>query len=160
MYPGFDGFLGTRASFMLDVVFLAMFVVVPALAWSVYLVKVKRDYALHKRVQILLGSILLVAVTLFEIDMRWHGWVLRAADSPYSTNGIVQYVLWVHLLFAVSTAVLWILVIYRAVKNMPSPPSPCAHSTGHKRWGWIAAIDMVLTSITGWTFYWLAFAAQ
>jgi putative membrane protein len=160
MYPGFDGFLGTRASFMLDVVFLAMFVIVPALVWSVYLVKVKRRYALHKRLQVMLGSVLLVAVTLFEIDMRWHGWVLRAADSPYSADGTVQYVLWVHLCFAVSTALLWVVVMYRALKNMPSPPSPCPHSVWHKRWGWIAAIDMLLTSITGWAFYWLAFAAK
>ena len=60
----FDGFLGTRASLMLDVVFLAMFVVVPALAWSVYLVKVRRNYGLHKRVQLLLGSVLLALAPL------------------------------------------------------------------------------------------------
>jgi len=160
MYPGFDGFLGTRASFMLDLVSLAMFVVVPVLAWSVYLVKSKQNYVLHKRVQVTLGSVLLVAVTLFEIDIRMHGWSKRAAASPHAASGTVQYVLWVHLFFAVSTALLWIVVIYRALKNMPSPPSPCAHSKWHKRWGWIAAIDMVCTSITGWTFYWLAFAAK
>ena len=36
-YPGIGGFLGTRGSLMLDVVFLAMFVVVPLLAVSVWL---------------------------------------------------------------------------------------------------------------------------
>jgi hypothetical protein len=155
----FDGFLGTRASLMLDVVFLAMFVVVPALAWSVYLVKVRRNYALHKQVQILLGSVLLVAVVLFEVDMRIYGWTQRATASPYWANGLVWKVLWVHLFFAVSTSLLWILVIFRAVRNFASPPIPGPHSRWHKRWGWIAAIDMVATSITGWTFYWLAFAA-
>ena len=35
-YPGIDGFLGTRASWMLDVLFLAMFAVVVVLGWSVY----------------------------------------------------------------------------------------------------------------------------
>jgi putative membrane protein len=156
----FDGFLGTRASLMLDVVFLAMFVVVPALAWSVYLVKVRRNYLLHKRVQVLLGSVLLVAVVLFEVDMRMYGWTHRAKDSPYTADGTVLKVLYVHLCFAVSAALLWILVIYRALVNMPSPPWPCPHSAWHKRWGWIAAIDMVLTSLTGWTFYWLAFVAK
>ena len=38
-YPGIDGFLGTRASLMLDVVFLAMFAVIPTMAVSVHLVK-------------------------------------------------------------------------------------------------------------------------
>jgi putative membrane protein len=156
----FDGFLGTRASLMLDVVFLAMFVVVPVLAWSIYLVKVRKNYLLHKRTQVLLGSVLLVAVALFEIDMRLYGWSQRAQVSPYTADGTVFKVLAVHLCFAVSTALLWIVVMYRALKNMPSPPSPCPHSKWHKRWGWIAAIDMLMTTITGWTFYWLAFAAK
>jgi hypothetical protein len=158
-YPGFDGFLGTRASLMLDVVFLAMFVVVPVLGWSVYVVKVRRNYALHKRVQLTLGLVLLAAVTLFEVDMRVNGWTGRAEPSPYWNDGTVSRVLAVHLVFAVSTAVLWMVVMFRALRAFPSPPLPGAHSAWHKRWGWIAAIDMGLTSLTGWIFYWLAFAA-
>src|SRR5947207_1895293 len=100
-YGGINGFLGTRASLMLDVVFLAMFVVLPALAWSVYLVKVRRNYALHKRVQLTLGTVLLAAVTLFEIDMRVNGWEPRAVPSPYWAGGTVSTLLNVHLVFAV-----------------------------------------------------------
>ena len=82
-YPGIDGFLGTRASLMLDVVFLAMFVVVPVMLWSIYQVKYRRRYLLHKRVQLTLALVLLAAVTLFEVDMRIHGWQQRAELSPY-----------------------------------------------------------------------------
>lgn len=159
-YGGIDGFLGTRASLMLDVVFLAMFVVVPVLGWSIYLVKVRRSYALHKRVQVTLGLVLLAAVTLFEIDMRVNGWADRAKPSPYWSDGTVRNALVVHLVFAVSTAVLWIAVIVRALRNFPSPPTPGPHGPWHKRWAWLAAIDMLLTSLTGWIFYWLAFAAR
>lgn len=159
-YGGIHGFLGTRASLMLDVVFLAMFVVVPVLGWSLYLVKARRNYALHKRVQLTLGLVLLAAVTLFEVDMRVNGWTDRAEASPYWSDGTVRNALVVHLVFAVSTAVLWIAVIVRALQNFASPPTPGPHSVWHKRWGWIAAIDMLLTSLTGWIFYWLAFAAK
>lgn len=159
-YGGFDGFLGTRASLMLDVVFLAMFVVVPVLAWSVYLVKARRNYRLHKRVQVTLASVLLAAVTSFEIDMRINGWTHRAAPSPYWADGTVQKALVLHLVFAVSTAVLWIVVLVRALRNFASPPLPGPHSAWHKKWGWVAAIDLALTSLTGWLFYWLAFAAS
>jgi hypothetical protein len=159
-YGGINGFLGTRASLMLDVVFLAMFVVVPVLAFSVYLVKVKGRYQLHKQIQVTLGLVLLAAVTLFEIDMRVNGWQQRAVESPYWAGNIVRNALIVHLVFAVSTAVLWIAVIVRALRNFPSPPQPGPHSVWHKRWGWAAAIDMALTSLTGWIFYWLAFAAK
>ncbi|HEY5312321.1 MAG TPA: DUF420 domain-containing protein, partial [Pirellulales bacterium] len=78
-YHGINGFLGFRASIMLDVVFLAMFAIVPLLAWSIFEVKIRRRYALHKRVQLTLAGILLVAVFLFELDMRFvSGWRDRA----------------------------------------------------------------------------------
>ena len=48
---------------MLDVVFLAMFVVVPVMLYSIYLVRYRRRYRLHKRLQLGLGLILLMAVT-------------------------------------------------------------------------------------------------
>ena len=43
------------------VVFVAMFAVVPVLGWSILLAK-RGNYALHKRVQLALAVILLVAI--------------------------------------------------------------------------------------------------
>lgn len=164
--PGIDGFLGTRGSFMLDLVFTAMFVVVPVLLYSIYLVRSKQKYELHKKIQLTLGVLLLVTVTLFETDMRINGWEARAEASPYleiaadgSKTGLVQTVLWIHLFFAVTTFALWAVVIIRAWRNFPSPVTPGAHSRWHRRWAKIAAVDMICTSLTGWTFYWLAFVA-
>ena len=105
------------------------------------------------------GSVLLVAVTLFEIDMRLHDWTVRAAASPYYANGTVTVSLWIHLFFAVPTAVLWVWVIVQALRRFSQPPQPGEHSPRHIFWGRVAAIEMVLTAVTGWIFYWLAFAA-
>jgi putative membrane protein len=158
-----DGFLGTRATFMLDVVVLAMVVVLPVLAWSIYLVKYRKNYALHKRLQLVLGSVLLVAVVLFEADMRVNGWRDRAEASPYiggpGSIDWVTIVLGIHLCFAVSAAVLWVVVISQALRGFPQPPAPSAHSAWHRRFGKLAAYDMLCTAITGWIFYWLAFVA-
>ena len=157
-FPGVDGFLGTRASFVLDVLFLTMFVVVVVLGWSIYQVRYRRRYRLHKWMQIGLGVVLLVAVVIFELDIRTHGWESRAANSIGGTpTSIVYNALYLHLVFAVSSLVLWPIVIVRALRNYPNPPAPSPHSTWHIRWAWVAAIDMLLTSITGWIFYWLAF---
>src|SRR5437868_12622258 len=68
-----DGFLGYKTSLMLDVVVCALIVVVPTLLFSLYAVKIRRNYSLHKALQITLGIVLLAAVGLFEIDMRLHG---------------------------------------------------------------------------------------
>jgi uncharacterized membrane protein YozB (DUF420 family) len=158
-----DGFLGTRATFMLDVVVLAMLVIVPVLGWSIYLVKYRRQYALHRRVQLALGVVLLVTVFFFELDVRINGWRDRASASPYtSQDGSVDWVyiaLGVHLGFAVSAAALWGIVIARALRQFSKPPEPSPHSAWHRRFGKLAAIDMLCTAITGWIFYWLAFVA-
>ena len=164
-YPGIDGFLGTRGSVMLDVVFLAMFAVVPLLAWSIYLVKYKRKYDLHKKLQLGMGVVLLLAVAAFEVDMQFlTEWEKRAEPSPYfaeankwsCTAGVS---LLVHLCFSVPTFVLWIVVLVRAVRNFAHPPLPGAHSRWHIFWGKLAAYGMLLTALTGWVFYWLAFVA-
>ncbi len=118
---------------------------------------------MHKWIQLTLGAVLLVAVATFEIDMRLHGWRHRAAASPYashdgSTDWVIV-VLTIHLFFAVSAAVLWGVVIARALRNFPSPPEPGPHSAWHIRYAHLAAIDMFCTAFTGWVFYWMAFVA-
>jgi uncharacterized membrane protein YozB (DUF420 family) len=158
-FPGIDGFLGTRAPLMVDVVFLAMFAVVAVLAWSVYEVKVRRRYELHKWTQITLGTILLVAVILFEIDIRLHGWEERAANAIGGRPDQTVYTaLYVHLVFAISTVILWPTTIGLALTNFSNPPMPGPHSRVHIPLARVAAVDMVLTAITGWIFYWIAFA--
>jgi putative membrane protein len=157
-FPGIDGFLGTRASLMLDLIVVAIAAVLVVLAWSVYQVKYHRRYALHKRVQIVLAVVLLVAVTAFEIDIRLHGWEDRAAGKLGGTaSSLVRNALYVHLFFAVTTVVLWPVVLVRALRNFPNPPMPAAHSPWHLFWARLAALDMLGTAVTGWIFYWLAF---
>jgi putative membrane protein len=163
-YSGWPGFLGTRGSLMLDVVVVAMAVILPVLAWSVYLARYRRRYELHKWIQTALALVLLVTVLLFEIDMRVNGWRERAEPSPYylgEGGGLspVFAMLYVHLVFATTTAVLWTVVTIQAWRKFSSPPLPGDHSRSHRLWGRIAALDMLATTITGWIFYWLAFVA-
>src|SRR5689334_17507582 len=107
-YPGVDGFLGTRAPLMVDVVFTAMFAVVAVLTWSIYQVKIRRRYNVHKWTQITLGAILLFVVILFEIDIRLHGWEDRAAGKIGGRpESIVYWALYGHLIFAISSVILW-----------------------------------------------------
>src|SRR5438874_8849869 len=106
-----SGFLGTRGSFMLDVVFLAMFAVLPLLAVSIYLVK-QQKYSVHKTINLILGTVLLIAVLAFEVDMRFFtDWEELAKSSPYfdeqnKWTSIAGIALIIHLCFAVPTLVL------------------------------------------------------
>lgn len=162
-YAGWDGFLGTRGSFMLDLVFLAMFAVVPVMAWSIWQVRKHQRYELHRTMQLLLGIVLAAAVVAFEVDMRVHGWRDRAVESPYwrdgAMNDAIDWSLAIHLACAIPTAVLWVVVITLALRRFPRPVAPNEHSPTHRRWAWAAAIEMGLTAATGWIFYYFAFVA-
>jgi hypothetical protein len=158
-YPGIDGFLGTRASASVDLLFLTMFAIVPVLAWSIYIVKYRQQYQLHKRVQLGLGIALLIAVVFFELDIRLYGWTDRAAGQiGGSPSPRVWFALYIHLLFAVTATFLWPIVIVQALRKFPSPPLPGVHSRSHIFWAWLTAIITTVTACTGCTFYWLAFA--
>ena len=163
-FSGVNGFLGTRGSLMLDTVFLAMLAVLPVMGISIWLVKYRRKFQLHKIIQLTLASALLLAVVAFEIEVRVTGWTDRALPSPYWQDGRwndwIDASLAVHLCFAIPTPLLWMVVIVQALRRFPKPPRPNEYSRRHAIWAWLAAIAMSLTAITGWVFYWLAFAAE
>jgi putative membrane protein len=105
-----------------------------------------------------------LAIVAFEIDMQFvSGWRERAMPSRFYGSsghpGQLFTALWIHLFFAVPTAVLWLVVITQAVRKFPSPPMPAEHSRFHLLWAKVAAIGMFATAVTGWIFYYLAFIA-
>jgi uncharacterized membrane protein YozB (DUF420 family) len=67
--------------------------------------------------------------------------------------------LYVHLVFAISTVVLWVATISLATRRFPNPPEPGAHSRLHRRLGWLATLDITATSITGLMVYYFGFVA-
>lgn len=157
-YPGLDGFLGTRAPLILDVLCLAMLVVLAVLGGSIYQVKRHRRYELHKSIQITLAVFLLLVVTIFEVDIRLHGWQERAAGKlGADVPSRVFLAMYVHLVFAVTTVVLWVATIVLALRRFPKPLLPGPHSRMHTCLAWLSTIGMALTTVSGWTFYIVAF---
>lgn len=152
------GFLGYQTSFMLDFVIVALVVVVPLLVWSLVEVKSLR-FENHRKLQMLLALILLVAVTLFEIDLQWvqGGWrnIVARHEPPLTSEAILRstWLLRIHLVFAITTPVLWAVTLFGALRHYPKPAHPTAYSGRHKLLGWISTIDLVLTSVTGVIFY-------
>lgn len=157
---GIDGFLGTRGSLGMDVVLVGLLAVLPLLAYSIHLVRNRRDFAAHKRLQLVIAAALLACIVVFEVDIRLvSDWKARARPSPYWPGGVLT-ALGVHLVFAVSTLVLWVWTLWEALARFPQPPAPGTHGPRHRRMARLAAIDLVLTAVTGCLFYWLAFVAS
>lgn len=158
-----DGFLGTRGSLMLDLVVVGMGLTLPLMFLSVALVRGGR-YRWHRAIQLSLALTLLVILLAFELEMRLQGWDDRAAGSPFWRDGgwndAIDYSLAVHLCFAVPTPLVWGTLVVRALRNFPRPPAPSAHSSWHRRVGRAGVLLMTATTLTGWLFYYLAFAAS
>ena len=160
-----DGFLGYQTSFMLDFVVCALVIIVPMMLYSLWLVKIKKAYNKHKWLQIALGAILLVAVTAFEVDLQivhggWENIVRKSHPDEVALAAKVEEArpyLQVHLLFAVTTPILWAVTLIQAFRRFPSPPVPSRHSRVHKTLGWLSTVDITLTAVTGVVFYDVAF---
>ncbi len=161
------GFLGYNASFMLDFVVSALVLIVPVLVWSIWLVKFRRAYLLHKRVQIALSAVLLLAVIAFEVDTQlvhggWQAIVNKPSEPPQRSETElleIARVLRIHLIFAISTPILWAITLGLALRRFDDPPTPGPHSRTHKTLGWISTLDLTLTAVTGLWFYYVAFVA-
>jgi len=159
------GFLGYPTTFMLDFVVCALALVVPLLLYSLWLVKIKRQYRAHKRLQIVLGIILLAAVTAFEVDVQYvhGGWEKIVARQPLDETALAAKLatVWpwlkIHLIFAITTPFLWIATIVLALRRVGADPRPGSHSRLHSLLGWASTIDITLTSLTGLAFYYVAF---
>ncbi len=150
---------GSRASLIFDVLILAMPLVLLAIAFSIYQARIRRNFAFHRRIQYILSSILLVVVIWFEIEIRVSGWHHRAQASPYYGSYLFPF-LYVHVAFAVSVSAAWISQVWLARKYIAPNFAVTPHRRQlHRKVGWISIGLMALTTLTGWTFYYLAFCA-
>jgi len=154
-----QGFIpGSRGSFMLDVLFLSMFVILGILIWSVRLVRRRRNFEAHRKIQLGLTGLLFVAIVGFELEIRLVGWRQLAEVSPYY-GPLLFTILGVHIFFALSTIGTWIMAMRVAWLHLPRPAAPGLGSFNHKRFGHISLWAMGLTAATGWVFYYMAFIA-
>ena len=143
----------------------ALALIVPILAYSIYSVKFQRQFVRHRNLQLLLGAVLFVAVAAFEVDLRLQGrgWqaIVNKGEPKLSGEQLafVAKLLYIHLVFAISTPIFWFVTIALAWKRFPKLPRPGLHSSLHKTLGWLLTIDITLTSVTGLVFYYFAFVA-
>lgn len=155
------GFLGTPASLMLDVVVVSLLVVTPALLYSLYVVKFRRDYILHKRLQVVISVALFLVVGLFEIDMKMQGGFDELAKgSALAGTAFLDNLLAVHLCFSISTFFLWAITFLTALRYFPVPPVPTRFGRFHRVIAWITVADMIGTIVTGLMVYWYGFVAK
>jgi len=156
MFP--QGFLGTRGDLLMDIVILALVAVVPIVFYNWSLARTGR-YPLHKTMQIWLAVLLGAVVGLFEFNLRLQGGIFEAtAASSYAGTGTLNFWIYFHTFFAITTIFIWIGLIVVSLRRFPNPPAPGAFSGRHRFWGRIGMIWMLVTGVTSIPVYIYGFA--
>lgn len=146
-----------RAPIILTILALALFFVVPTLLWSLRQARLGK-YSVHKRTQIGTSTAIFVLLIFFEMQIPGSDWLKQTAQSPFPEATIHSY-LFVHKSIAISTTLVWTMTLLLALWRTPSPPRPSLHSQVHKVLGISSAVMLIITAISGWIFYWMAFIA-
>jgi len=147
-----EGFLGTRADFIVDTVMITS-ALLPFLLFAAILFAKKEKYDLHKWSQITLFTAVNLLVIALETDIRFGGIDKVIEQSKYYGSETMTIIFLVHLFFAISSTLLWFWLIIISVRRYP-----VHFRFPHKRYGIITYIDIVLSVLTGWILYALAFA--
>lgn len=153
-----QGFLGTRADILMDIVIVSLAAILPII-WFSWTRARRRRWGTHKKTQLALGITLAVVVSLFEADLRLSGGIFELTkQSAFHGTALLNASIWTHMAFSISTALIWLGLTIASVRKFDSPPRPGTFSRTHKLWGRIGMIDMVLTGITGIELYVVGFA--
>lgn len=158
MFP--PGILGTRADILIDIVMLSFIIILPILIVSWRTARVKKDYALHRKIQITLGATLAVVVAIFEYDLSTSGGIFELTKGgAYEGTAVLLWTIYIHTLFAVAAAVIWVGLIIFSIFKFENPPQPNAFSKTHRFWGRAGMITMIGAGVTAPPLYYFGFMA-
>lgn len=151
-----ESFLGQRGDALIDIGMLSIVAVVPVLIWSWILAR-DRSWVMHKRVQLTTAIVLGIVVLLFEMDLSQKGGVFAiTATSPYAGSGVLNFWIWTHTAFAISSTIVWLLLVIASLIKFPSPPLPAAFPT-HRYFGRLGMMLMLGSGVTAIPMYYYGF---
>lgn len=147
-----SSFLGARGDALIDIGILSIVAVVPILIWSWRLAR-QGQWTLHKRVQLSTALVLGIVVLLFEIDLNQMGGIFAVtAGSAYEGTATLNFWIWTHTAFAISSTIVWVLLVAASLVKFPSPPQP-KYFASHRYFGRLAMVLMLGSGATAIPMY-------
>ncbi|MHC4390850.1 MAG: DUF420 domain-containing protein [Planctomycetota bacterium] len=152
------GFLGTRADLLVDLV-LVVNTIAPLWAWVATRMAKERDFAGHKRLQLVLFVLAFLAVLALEGRIRFGGGSgSLVAGSPHVGTSLMSVVFVLHIGPAVATYILWAWLVVVSLRRAPDR-LPGDFSRRHRRVGFTVLAGLAWTAISGGLVYYLSFVA-
>ena len=150
------GFLGTRADVFVDIA-MVFFAGAPFLMTQALRLAAQRRYRAHRRLQVGVLLLAIVAVLLLEGSIRFGHAVDAFTVSTYYGTATMAGLFAVHLAVAVPTFVGWTVLALLSWRRFPRV-LPGSFSPRHRFWGWLTFVGLWLTCVTGVGLYVLSFA--
>lgn len=152
------GFLGTRADFLMDVILVVILATPFILIKSIQWVR-SGQHRKHRNVQMSLIVVIMLAVILFELNVRLSGGSGSLIEgSAYQNHTGFKWLLFFHIIVAVFSFSSWVGLAWWSHKRYQSSlPGLSRHV--HKLWGKLIFSGVSLTAITGGAVYYLGFVA-
>jgi putative membrane protein len=151
-----QGFLGTRADLLTDVITVG-YGVIPLVLYLSALRARRGEYRLHRAVQCACLAALTVILVLFEVNIRLRGGSQALfVSSSFAETPLLRATLLVHLAIAVSTYLAWVgltVVSWRRFERS----LPGAFGATHRIIGKGVIAGNVATAITGVWLYVVGF---
>ena len=153
-----NGFLGTRADLLMDVILIAVLAVPPLLLYSFSKVQ-RQKHSTHARMQWGLFLTVLIAVILFETNIRLSGGSgALLKDSSLAQTGYFKILLFIHITVAVITYGTWGTWLLISGKKWNLKELPGGFSVNHRKVGKLIFTGACFTSISGLFVYIIGFA--
>jgi putative membrane protein len=150
-----NSFLTARGDLLMDGIVLSLVAIVPTLIYSWKLARDKK-YLRHKNTQIVVFVVLLVAVLLFEYDLKSQGGIWEMTkESRFAGSAFLANTVYIHLFFSFSTAFFWVILVPLSLYWYRKELRPNKHSRVHKVLGKLTMVLTLGTGITGTFLYFI-----
>lgn len=150
------GFLGTRAPYFMDFVFIIV-ALLPFLVLAAIVMARVKSYKLHALSQSVIFVISVIVVSYFEYGVRVGGGFEKFMEGSNTSHNYALYVLIFHIIIAIFTIIIWAKTIWSARKAEKKGTLPGSSSLAHKRAGQLTFFAIFMTSFTGIWVYVLLF---
>ncbi len=151
------GFLGTRADVLMDVAIIVFTALPFILGMGIRLARSRR-FAAHRGLQTNAAILILVLLTLFEVDIRISGGSRAFIAQSALSAGFIRGFLLCHVAVALATFACWATLLLRSRKHF-GKSLPGSFSNTHRAWGWTTFVGVCLLSSSGAALYVMLFVA-
>ena len=152
-----QGFLGTNADLLMDIVLVSFALILPALVFSWRIAR-KKNYSGHKKTQLVLGGGLAFVVVLFEADLSLSGGIFELTKaSSYAGTAVLKAWIYGHTVVAILTSISWLVLTIWSLRRFDKPPRPSDFSKTHRRLGISGMLLMMATGLSAFPLYYYGF---